>query len=139
MKTDNKEANINSDKEAQSSTPAPTLSGLDPNTLYVFDNPEKKGQARLGVEEFMPFSSSRILLSGPPGSGKRGTIFNILHRMTPPPSTIHLVHCDPHTIEYDSILDMGIDLLKYSADDLPTLENIISPDGDSDSEDEDKP
>ncbi len=100
---------------------------LDAGKLVVFANPEKKGMARLGVEEYMPMATSRILLSAMPGCGKRNLIFNILHRMRPSPSVVHLVHHDPHCREYDSVTDMGIPLIQYSPDELPTLENIDNP------------
>lgn len=96
--------------------------------IIVFPNPEKKARFRLGLEEYMPMSSSRILLSGRPGSGKRNVILNILHRMKPAPSVVHLVHCDPSTIEYNCINEAGIPLIVYSADNFPTLENIDHPD-----------
>ncbi len=92
--------------------------------IIVFPNPEKGNRVRLGMEEYMPMSSSRILLSGMPGSGKRNVILNIIHRMKPKPSMIHLVHCDPHTIEYDCIADAGIPLTIYSPADFPTINNI---------------
>lgn len=92
--------------------------------IIVFPNPEKGNRVRLGMEEYMPMSSSRILLSGMPGSGKRNVILNIIHRMKPKPSMIHLVHCDPHTIEYDCIADAGIPLTIYSPTDFPTIHNI---------------
>jgi hypothetical protein len=97
------------------------------DTLIIYDNPEKKGKVRLGEEEYMPNATSRILLSAMPGCGKRNLIFNILHRMKPPPSVVHLIHHDPYCTEYDSINEMGIPLLMYSPDNFPTLENIDDP------------
>ena len=108
------------------------------DTLVIFDNPEKKGIARLGEEEYMPNSTSRILLSAMPGCGKRNLIFNILHRMKPPPSIVHIVHHDPHNEEYMPILDMGIPVLMYSPDNFPTLENIDNPHN-KESDDEEDP
>jgi len=100
---------------------------LDKDKLIIFNNPEKRGVTRLGIEEYMPNATSRILLSSMPGSGKRNLIFNIIHRMKPPPSCVHLVHHDPSTIEYNPILDMGIPLIVYDAEDMPTFKNIENP------------
>lgn len=108
------------------------------DTLVIYDNPEKRGRVRLGEESYMPHATSRILLSAMPGCGKRNLIFNILHRMRPPPSVVHLVHHDPHCTEYNSIIDMGIPLIMYSPDNMPTLENIDKPFGDE-AEDEKRP
>lgn len=97
------------------------------DTLIIYENPEKKGKVRLGSEVYMPNATSRILLSAMPGCGKRNLIYNILHRMKPPPSVVHLVHHDPHCTEYNSIINMGIPLLMYSPDNFPTLSNIDNP------------
>lgn len=98
--------------------------------IMVFPNPEKGTKVRLGTEEYMPMSSSRILLSGMPGSGKRNVILNLIHRMKPLPCCIHLVHCDPQTIEYDTLADdLGIPLIVYEPGDFPTLNNIDKPKG----------
>jgi len=111
--------------------------GDPPNdTLVIYENPEKKGKTRLGQEEYMPNSTSRILMSAMPGCGKRNLIFNIIHRMKPPPSVVHLVHHDPYCTEYNSIIDMGIPLIMYSPDNFPTLENIDDPFGEEDERDE---
>lgn len=96
--------------------------------IIVFPNPEKGHKWRLGEEEYMPMSSSRILLSGMPGSGKRNVILNLIHRMKPKPTCIHLVHCDPQTIEYDCLADEGIPLVVYDPSDFPTYQNIEDPD-----------
>lgn len=106
----------------------PIIMKSPPNDiLIIYDNPEKKGKIRMGEEPYMPYNTSRILLSAMPGCGKRNLIFNILHRMKPPPSIVHLVHHDPHCTEYDSIIDMGIPLLIYGPDNFPTLNNIDNP------------
>lgn len=102
----------------------------EPDCLIVFPNPEKGNKFRLGLEEYMPMSSSRILLSGLPGSGKRNVILNIIHRMKPKPNVVHLVHCDDQTIEYDCIADAGIPLVVYNPSDFPTIKNIEEPDVD---------
>lgn len=104
------------------------------DTLVIYDNPEKKGKTKLGKEEYMPNTTSRILLSAMPGCGKRNLIFNILHRMKPPPSVVHLVHHDPYCTEYNSIIDMDIPLIMYSPDNFPTLENIDNPFGEEEEE-----
>jgi len=97
------------------------------DSLIIFSNPEKGVRTRLGMEEYMPNSCSRILLSGLPGSGKRNVILNIIHRMKPKPSAIHLVHCDPNTIEYDCLNELGVPVLYYDPKDFPTIKNIEAP------------
>lgn len=97
--------------------------------LVIFPNPEKSNRFKLGDEEFMPMSSSRILLSAMPGCGKRNVILNIIYRMKPKPTHVHLVHCDPSTIEYDCLGDLGIPFSIYSPSEFPTLENIENPNG----------
>ncbi len=92
--------------------------------LIIFPNPEKGNKFRLGLEEYMPMSSSRILLSGLPGVGKRNVILNLIHKMQPRPSCVHLVHCDPQTIEYDCLSDLGIPMVVYEPSDFPTIKNI---------------
>lgn len=107
------------------------------DAIIVFPNPEKGTRVRLGPEEYMPMSSSRILLSGLPGVGKRNVILNLIHRMKPSPSCIHLVHCDPTTIEYDCLNDMNIPMIVYQPGDFPTIKNIEEPvDQSSESADE---
>lgn len=116
---------INSDDEETQ-----TQQELPGDTLVIFDNPEKRARKRLGPEDYMPYATSRILLSAMPGSGKRNLIFNILHRISPPPRVIHLVHHDPECTEYDHVSEMGIPLLIYTPDNFPTLANIDDPFGD---------
>lgn len=100
------------------------------NALVIYPNPEKAGRVRLGHGEYMPNVTSRILLSGPPGSGKRNLILNLISRMVPPPSMCHVVHCDPDTIEYDILAQWGIPMQLYTANDFPTVNNIDNPDDD---------
>lgn len=76
----------------------------------------------------MPLSTSRILLSGLPGVGKRNLILNMIHKMEPLPSCIHIVHIDPLTSEYDALIQMGIPVLIYSPEEFPTAANIEQPD-----------
>jgi hypothetical protein len=127
------EAAVESGREGLSESAAETgaeVSEAPTNTgshLIIFPNPEKNGRIRLGPEEYMPYSSSRILLSAMPNCGKRNLILNIIHRMSPPPSACHIVHCDPLTIEYDCLADMGIQTYMYDPTDFPTLHNIVKP------------
>lgn len=97
------------------------------DVMVIYPNPEKKGPVRLGLEEYMPLVTSRILFSGPPGSGKRNAILNLVRRMIPPPSICHLVHHDPNTEEYDILGEWGIPVLTYGPHDFPTLKNIEDP------------
>ena len=102
----------------------------------IYDNPEKKLPRRLGDEPYMPLSTTRLLLSGLPGCGKRNLIMNIVDRMDPAPSCIHIVHCDPETTEYDNLALLGCPVYTYSPYDFPTFENIVKPDGDDSGSDE---
>lgn len=104
-----------------------TAEPLPNDKLIIFNNPEKRGTTRLGLAPYMPNATSRILLSSMPGSGKRNLIFNILHRMKPPPSCVHLVHHDPETIEYNAITNMGIPMIVYDPENMPTFKNIENP------------
>jgi hypothetical protein len=72
-----------------------------------------------------------------PGSGKRNVILNLIHRMIPKPNVIHLVHCDPQTIEYDCLSDDGIPLIVYDPSDFPTINNIDQPDMPKDDDEND--
>ena len=119
-------------------TPAEEPMDATDDGIIIYPNPEKTGQFRLGEEEYMPMSSSRILLSGMPGSGKRNMILTILQRMKPPPSAVHLVHCDPGTTEYDCIHESGIPLIVYDPVDFPALANIEKPDIDDGADESDK-
>lgn len=106
------------------------------DALVVFSHPEKGVRFRLGPQPYMPWSGSRILLSGPPGSGKRNLIINIIAKMVPPPSIVHLVHCCPDTTEYNVLTGAGIPLHVYSPDDFPTNLNIVAPESDADEDDQ---
>ena len=108
----------------------------DEKCIYIFPNPEKSGKIRLGNDDYMPNVGSRILLSAMPNCGKRNLILNLIHRMTPKPSIVHIVHCDPLTIEYDCLQDMGIEFLMYDPSDFPTVENIDNPHGAIETEEE---
>ena len=103
-----------------------------PDVMMIYPNPEKKGAVRLGLDEFMPMVTSRILFSGPPGVGKRNAMLNLVARIVPPPSRVHLVHHDPTTEEYDILGEWGIPVTMYSPDDFPTLKNIEELDSDDD-------
>lgn len=117
---------------------APQQEEVPKNALLIYPNPEKKGRIRLGCEEYMPYITSRILLSGPPGSGKRNVILNLIRRMVPPPSVCHVIHHAPDTIEYDILSEWGIPMIMYSPSDFPTLKNIDNPwdDGEPKSEED---
>jgi hypothetical protein len=106
----------------------------------IFSNPDKKDKKRLGPYPYMPLSTSRILLSGLPGTGKRNLILNMVHKMKPIPSCVHIVHIDPLTTEYDQLANSGIQTFIYSPDDFPTMANIEVPEIDDEEtiENEDK-
>lgn len=111
--------------------------------MVIYENPEKQGGRQLGPGDYMVRTSDRVCLSGMPGSGKRVLILNIVNRIDPKIiKAIHVVHSDPHTVEYDCLSELGAPVYMYGPDDLPTMENIEQPDGistedgNSDSEDE---
>lgn len=132
--TDKNAEKVITGEEAESSDEANNQEVLPDDALIVFPNPEKGTRFRLGEKEYMPMSSSRILMSGMPGSGKRNVILNLIHRMSPKPSIVHLVHCDPSTIEYDCLPEIGIPLLIYQPSDFPTANNIDNPEIEQDDE-----
>lgn len=99
-----------------------------PHRLLVFDNPEKRGHRRAGPHKAAPDWPFRLLLSGPPGRGKRNMLLNLIFQLLePPPSAIHIVHYDPETIEYNVLEDLGVPIWFYSVDDLPSAENLSKP------------
>lgn len=130
MADDNKPTSSDDDGEPEEVTEGALDRRPPANVMVIYPNPEKKGKIRLGQEEYMPNVTSRMLLSGPPGSGKRNVILNLVSRMIPPPSVCHLVHHDPDTIEYDKLAEWGIPVLIYKPNDMPNLENIDDPWGD---------
>lgn len=69
----------------------------------------------------------RLLLSGPPGCGKRSLLMNVLDRMDPKPSAYHICHFDPETKEYDELQLHGKPMYYYDPDDFPTTENLTDP------------
>lgn len=100
----------------------------DSRRLLIFDNPEKRGARRAGPHAAAPDWPFRLLLSGPPGSGKRNLLLNLIFQLLePPPSAIHIVHYDPDTIEYDALEDLGVPMYYYSAEDFPCSENLERP------------
>lgn len=96
--------------------------------LLVFGNPEKKGASPSGPGLHMPGWPFRLLLAGPPGSGKRNLALNVIYMLDPPPTAIHIVHYDPDTVEYDQLEELGVPLYFYEAKDFPTFENLADPD-----------
>lgn len=107
--------------------PKDHIKDIKSDTLIIFKNPDKKNRIRVGEEPYMPYSGSRILFSGPPNSGKRNQILNLIWRAKPKPSAIHIVHFDPFTEEYDCLNDLGIPCFIYGPSDFPTKDNIVSP------------
>jgi hypothetical protein len=95
--------------------------------LLVFENPDKLVNRSSGVQPYMPMWPFRLLAAGPPNSGKRGIILNVIVRLHPPPSAIHIVHIDPHTTEYDVLRDIGCPMYFYGVDDFVTIGNLEDP------------
>lgn len=99
-----------------------------PKTLLIFDNPDKMGARPSGVDEAMPKWPFRLLASGPPGCGKRNLILNLIYRLHPPPSAIHICHIDAaDTTEYEVLEDLGVPMFYYQDTDFPSIENITDP------------
>jgi hypothetical protein len=94
----------------------------------VFENPEKHLSRPSGPEPWLPFWPFRLLCSGPPGCGKRNLLLNLIMRLDPPPTSVHLVHCDPDTVEYDLLAALGAPMYVYEPEDFPTVANIEAPD-----------
>lgn len=111
------------DDDSKKEAPAPA-----PGALLVYDNPDKKATRPSGTGPWMPTWPFRLLLSGPPGSGKRNMLMNVVFRMYPPPSAIHCVHYDPDTTEYAELEQLGSPIYYYTADDFPTADNLSAPD-----------
>lgn len=109
------------------------------DSYNIYENPEKKPPRRLGPYPYMPYSTTRLLLSGLPGCGKRNLIMNIIDRMDPPPSAVHIVHIDPDTREYDQLAELGCPVYMYSPYDFPTFENITKPSEDFSDDDTPQP
>lgn len=83
----------------------------------------------------MPFNTTRVLLSGVPGVGKSSVIRNILERVTPKFTSIHLVHLDAvGQHEYDYLYDLCPSVYVYGPKEYPSLHNIDDPDGELDSD-----
>jgi hypothetical protein len=131
------------EKEPHGSPPPPTK----PDTgLIIFDNPDKLRGRKSGPEPYMPDWPFRLLCAGPPGCGKRSLLLNLITKLSPPPSAVHIVHYDVNTAEYEVVEMLGCPVYTYGAEDFPTMDNIENPDpvpiGDSevrDSSDEDDP
>lgn len=110
----------------------------DCGSLLIYPNPDKGGTRPSGDGPWMPKWPFRLLLSGPPGSGKRNMLLNLVFRLAPPPSAIHVCHYDPTTKEYEELETIGVPVYMYSPDDIVTVENLVNPDappiGDSSTE-----
>lgn len=117
---------IKNNHEEEQDTPEKVIGERE---YVIFANPEKKDKRRLGPYGYMPLSTSRILLSGLPGVGKRNLILNMIHKMEPKPSCIHIVHIDPLTTEYDQLMSLGVPTLVYPPEEFPTAANIEDPFG----------
>lgn len=95
--------------------------------LMVFDNPDKVINRSSGNSSFMPQWPFRLLVCGPPNSGKRNMLLNVIFRLDPPPSAIHIIHIDPFTTEYNQLELLGCPLYFYSPEDFITADNVSNP------------
>lgn len=108
--------------------PPPDAQAPTNTSLLIFENPDKRGARPSGPGEAMPMWPFRLLLSGPPGSGKRNMLLNLVFRLDPPPSAIHIVHYDPETIEYEILESLGVPMFYYDPADFPVADNLSGPD-----------
>src|SRR4051812_36553491 len=79
--------------------------GRGAGRMLIFKNPDKVGGGASGREDWLPTWPFRMLLTGPPASGKRNALLNVVTRLDPPPDRIIVVHLDKDTKEYDILTD----------------------------------
>lgn len=91
--------------------------------LYVFENPEKQTH-RQSEDPMLPDWPFRMLLVGPPGSGKRSTLLCILANLAKMPDRVSVFHLDPETEEYDVLDREDSPLQVYGPEDPPTFEDF---------------
>lgn len=140
METDKQTVENNELDSEETSVSTGALHTMPPDdVMVIYPNPEKKGPVRLGKQPYMPLVTSRILYSGPPGSGKRNAMLNLIERIVPRPSVCHLIHHDPTTEEYDILGEWGIPVIMWSPQDFPTLQNIENPFSDEEDSTESPP
>ena len=86
--------------------------------MKAIKNVEKLLHAPGGI---LPGFPSRIMLAGPPGSGKRNMLLHLLFKMRAKPfQTITVCHSDENTTEYDLLSDQpNYKLRGYSQEGLP--------------------
>lgn len=88
------------------------------HSLLVFSNPEKEAH-EASDDPLVPDWPFRMLLCGPPNSGKRSTLLCILSHLEQWPDKTSVLHLDPETIEYAD-LSPAI----YGPDDPPNFEDF---------------
>jgi len=98
------------------------------NTLMTFQNPDKQVTRRSGTGEYMPQWPFRLLVCGPPNSGKRNMLLNVIYKLKPPPSAFHIIHYDSETTEYNDLQQFGVPIYYYDPKDFPTIDNLANPD-----------
>lgn len=112
--------------EAKSAAPQELQGDGDKDRVMVFANPDKKGhKTKSGVAEWLPAWPARMLFTGPPNSGKRNALLNVVMRMEPP-DRIMVLHIDPESKEY-RILERLVgkeNVTYYTPDDPPKFEEI---------------
>lgn len=111
---------------------------LPHDALVLWKNPDKVEAYQLGDAPWMPFNTTRVLLSGVPGVGKSSVIRNILERVKPRFTSIHLVHLDSEgQHEYDYLFGLCPNVYIYGPKEIPSLANIDDPDGELDNDGDD--
>lgn len=111
---------------------------LPHDALVLWKNPDKVEPYRLGEAPWMPYNTTRVLLSGVPNVGKSSVIRNILERVKPQFTAVHLVHLDAEgQTEYDYLYNICPAVYVYSPKEYPSIANIDDPDAElSGSEDD---
>ena len=116
-------------QECPDEEPPPATHRAHAPSLLVFENPDKVGAGeRSGKEPFMPTWPFRMLLTGPPHSGKRNALLNIAVRLDPPPTKIFVVHLDPSTKEYEILSDIAPTEM-FTPDEPPNFSELEEDDG----------
>lgn len=99
--------------------------------LIIFRNPDKMGGGNSGIAVWLPKWPFRMLLSGPPGCGKRNMLLNVIMRLRPAPTKILICHLDPSTTEYDVLKDL-CPIEYFTPSNPPNFSNIMKASKDSD-------
>jgi hypothetical protein len=93
--------------------------------LAIFTNPEKDGHSK-SSNPLIPDWPFRLFACGPPNSGKRVQILNLILALPKYPDKITIIHLDQNTDEYRDLEagsikgDEGVEI--YSPEEVPSFE-----------------